>query len=123
MMNFSMKSKGFTLIEVLIALVILSIALLGVSALMATTTTYNSFGSHVTEATTFAQDRLEELRATPWVNLISGADIRTGSTGINYTRTWTVATNVPGNLRTITMTITWNDKTSHSISLLSAITQ
>jgi hypothetical protein len=44
-----------------------------------------------------------------------------GANGVDYGRTWNVATN--GNLKTITVTIDWNDPTSHSIRLLSVITQ
>ena len=39
------RSNGFTLIEVLIALVILSVSLLALAGLMATTTRNNSSGS------------------------------------------------------------------------------
>ena len=121
-MNFSMKSKGFSLIEVLIALVILSIAFLGLAGLMVQTTKNNSFGGRMTEAATFAQDKLEELRAVSWVTITPGSDRKTGSAiGTDYARNWNVATN--GNLKTITININWNDKTNHSISLLSVITQ
>lgn len=117
-----MKSKGFTLIEVLIALVILSVAFLGLAGLMVQTTKNNSFGGRMTEAATFAQDKLEELRAVSWVTITPGSDRKTGSAiGTDYARAWNVATN--GNLKTITVTINWNDKTNHSISLLSVITQ
>ena len=118
----SKKSKGFSLIEVLIALVILAIALLALAGLMVQTTNSNSWGSHLTEASTFAQDKLEELRMTRWANLISDTDVRIGSTGTNYTRTWTVATNGTGNLRTVRISISWTDKTNHTITILSAIT-
>jgi len=116
------------LIELLISLVILAISLLALASLMAMTTQSNSFGSHMTEATTFAQDKLEELRVTSWTNVgaFSGADQVAGSTGINYGRNWVVRPNPPtGNdpLRAVTITINWNDRTSHSIRLLSAIPQ
>ena len=128
-MNHSIKSKGFSLIEVLIALVVLSISLLALAALMATTTKNNSFGGHMTEAATFAQDKLEELKVTPWGNVVSGTDPlpRPGSTGVNYNRTWNVSTLVnptpPPNdlLKTVTITINWNDGISHSINIFSAI--
>ena len=122
------KQKGFTLIEILIALVILSISLLGLASLMAMTTKNNSFGSHVTEAVTIAQDKLEEFRAVrsqaPPLGDIPdgpGQDQKTGSTGINYARNWNVVTN--GSLRTITVTISWNDRTNHSVRLFSVINQ
>ena len=128
-MNNSIRSKGFSLIEMLIALVILSISLLALAGLMATTTKNNSFGGHMTEAATFAQDKLEELKVTPWGNVVSGTDPlpRPGSTGVNYNRTWNVSTLVnptpPPNdlLKTVTITINWNDGISRSINIFSAI--
>jgi len=113
------------LIELLISLVILAISLLALASLMAMTTQNNSFGSHMTEATTLAQDQLENLRVTPWANVVTGADPLpiAGSTGIPYTRSWTVAQNADGTLRAVTITITWTDRTGHSIRLLSAIPQ
>jgi prepilin-type N-terminal cleavage/methylation domain-containing protein len=120
-MNNSMKSKGFTLIEVLIALVILSVAFLALAGLMVQTTRNNSFGGHMTEAATFAQDKFEELKVGSWVAIIPGSDRKMGSNGIDYGRTWNVAIN--GNLKTITMAINWNDKTSHSINIISVVSQ
>jgi len=117
----SKESKAFSLIEVLIALVILSISLLALAGLMVQTTNNSSWGGHLTEAATFAQDRLEELRVTLWANIDSGADVRVGATGINYNRNWNVVQN--GDLKTITITISWNDPINHSINLISAISQ
>jgi type IV pilus assembly protein PilV len=125
-MKDSIKSRGFSLIEILIAIVILSISLLALASLMVTTTQNNSFGGHMTEATTFAQDMLERLRVSPWENVVSNADQVTGSTGINYDRNWVVSPNPTSpddTLRTVSMTINWNDKVDHSITLLSAISK
>jgi prepilin-type N-terminal cleavage/methylation domain-containing protein len=121
------KTKGFSLIEVLIALVILSISLLGLAGLMVTTTKNSSFGSHMTEAATFAQDKLEELRVTSWANIVSWNDTKKGSTGINYKRTWNVSilpnpSPPPADLqKTVTITVSWNDGIDRSIRLLSVI--
>ena len=120
-MKCLVKAEGFTLIEVLVALVILSIALLALAGLMVRTTRNNSFGGHMTEAATFGQDKLEELKAVSWLAIVPGSDRKTGNAGIDYGRSWQVATS--GNLKTITMTINWNDETSHSINLLSVISQ
>lgn len=123
----SIRSKGFTVIEVLVALVILSICLLGMASLMATTTKNNSYGGHLTEAATLAQDKLEQLRATPFGMIPLNATITdspVGSTGITYNRSWVAVPNIapPGNtLDVITITVSWTDKTSHSISIVSAI--
>ncbi len=122
-MKYSLKSDGFTLIEILIAIVILSVSLLALAALMATTTQNTSFGGHITEAVTFAQDQLEQLRVTQWANIVTGTDTTppVGSTGIVYTRNWNVVVN--GNVRTVTITISWTDRINHTINLISAIAQ
>ncbi len=115
------KSMGFTLIEVLISLVILSLSLLALAGLMVITTKNNSFGNYLTEAVTLAQDKLEELRAINWNNIVSGADTKKGATQIDFNRSWNVSTN--GSIKTIEITVDWNDKTNHSIRLLSVVTQ
>jgi prepilin-type N-terminal cleavage/methylation domain-containing protein len=127
-LNYLRKPKGFTLIEILIALVILSFSLLGLAGLMIMTTKSNSYGGHMTEAATLAQDKLEEFRAVrpqppPLGDIPDGPgnDQKVGATGVNYTRNWNIATN--GNLRTITITINWDDPINHSIKLLSVLSQ
>ena len=125
-MSSSTQSKGFTLLEVLVTLVILAIALLALAGLMATTVRNNSYGGVMTEATTVAQDKLEEFKGVAWVSLLpttSGpsTDQRKSSTGINFTRTWTIVEN--GNLKTITLTVSWTDRITHSIRILSAVSR
>jgi len=122
-----LKSDGFSLIEILIAIVILSISLLALAGLMATTSRNTSFGGHITEAATYAQDQLEQLRVTSygsidnnWVDT-SGAGTRTGPSGITYTRTLTVVSNANDTLKTITITISWTDQAANSFSFISAI--
>jgi prepilin-type N-terminal cleavage/methylation domain-containing protein len=81
--RFFSRQKGFTLIEVMITLVILSVSLLALAALMGATIRNISNGGHVTEATTFAKDKLEELKAGGWERLSDGtyANDLQGSTG------------------------------------------
>jgi prepilin-type N-terminal cleavage/methylation domain-containing protein len=120
-----MKSDGFTLIEISIALIILAFALLALAGLMVTTTKNNSFGGHMTEAATFAQDKLEEFQAMPTDNINSGNDQKTGSQGIQYARNWNVVTGTDDLSKTITKTITltinWTDRYNHSIRMVSVI--
>jgi type IV pilus assembly protein PilV len=131
-MNLSMRSKGFSLVEVLIALLILAISLLALAGLMMTTTRNSSFGGHMTEASTFAQDKLEQLRVSPWAGVVTGTDTITTAipgvpgTGIVYTRNWTVTPNGDDNQRWVSITLNWTDPTknsNHSIRLLSVVAQ
>ena len=112
-----MNNKGFTLIEMFIALVILSLSMLALAGLMVATTRNNSFGGHVTEAATFAQDKLEEFRSISWDSVVTGFDQKTGSNGINFQRNWNVVMSPDGNLKTVTLVVSWVDRSNHSIHL------
>ena len=123
------KPKGFALIEVLVALVILSICLLGMAGLMATTTRNNSDGGRMTEAVTLIQDKLEELKATSSVriannglNVVVQDPISNVIRGATYARSWIVVPDVDSTYR-ITVTVNWTDKISHSISMVTKVPQ
>jgi len=105
----------------LVSLVILAISLLALAGLMVAATKNNSFGGRITEAATFAQDKLEEFQVLPWGSILSGNDNKPGSNNMNYQRNWNVLTSPDGGLKTVTLTINWNDKSNHSVRLLSVI--
>jgi prepilin-type N-terminal cleavage/methylation domain-containing protein len=123
-----MKSKGFSLIEMLISLVILSISLLALAGLMVSTTRNNASGGHLTEAATFAQDTLERLRVSPLSSIPTGVMIQNtcvGSTGIIYTGSWTAVAD-SATLDAINITVSWTDPAKlqpHSISMISKVSQ
>jgi type IV pilus assembly protein PilV len=58
-----MKQSGFTLLEVLVAMLVLSIGLLGLAGLMAASMRNNESAYHSTQATWFAYDILDRMRA------------------------------------------------------------
>ena len=122
------RPKGFALIEVLVALVILSICLLGMAGLMATTTRNNSDGGRMTEAVTLIQDKLEELKATSSIRIFNNGpnqadpDSANVIRGTAYKRKWNVVADVDGTYR-ITVTVSWTDKISHSISMITKVPQ
>jgi type IV pilus assembly protein PilV len=87
------QSAGFTLIEVLIAISLLAVGMLAVASMQVSAITGNAHANRITEATTLAQDRLEELMAgvvdsTDFNNLASGAE-----TVGNYEVNWVVNPN------------------------------
>ena len=123
----SNASNGFTLLEVLITLIILSVALLALAGMMVTTTRNNASGNYVTEAATLAQDKLEEFRVSSWGRLLpTTAGPRadpgiTGCTGIHYARSWNIVQD--NRIKTITIGVSWTDRINHSIRLVSVIAQ
>ncbi len=81
----STADKGFTLIEVLIALTILSIGILGIAGLAGTGIKTSSYSRSVTQATNFAQERLEGLMGVDYNNIqasdLAGGDFARNCTG------------------------------------------
>ena len=63
------NTKGFTLLEVMIAMMVVAIGLLGIAGMMVTSIRGNAASARLTEATNLAQDKIEELRSTPYPNL------------------------------------------------------
>src|SRR5262249_47236159 len=76
------RHKGMTLIEVLVALLVSTVGLLGALALIATMMGGGTFGPSATEASVLAQSQVEYLVAQPTVTTSSPAD---GTTTIENT--------------------------------------
>ena len=110
--------KGFSLLEVMIGLLILAVGLLAVAGLTTMTIKTNAYGNRLTEASTFAQAKMEEFRSThPAVG--SGSDTVDSVTGARFTRRWSITPK--GEMKIITVTVEWADITLHSIELSTII--
>jgi type IV pilus assembly protein PilV len=113
-----MNEKGFTLIEVLIGIVILSVGLLGLTGLQVSATRGNFFSKNITQATCSGQAGLECLAA---MDIASAAlqpgkhnDTPVNTNGLIFNRSYNITMN--GNLTTVNYTITWNDGMDRTIS-------
>lgn len=138
-------NEGFSLIEVLVALVILAIGLLGLALFQTTAIKGNAIASKWTVATEQAQDKLEGFRHIGWDNIVSSP--ATGFTvgppaqpvyatlpgaagdsgignlpvrGTQYYRVWRVTSNATNSLKTITVWCCWKDDAAkwHNIMLV-----
>lgn len=74
-----MKQSGFTLLEVLVAMLVLSIGLLGLAGLMASSMRNNQSSYHGTQATWLAYDILDRLRANRTVAIAGSYNRALGS--------------------------------------------
>lgn len=63
------KSAGFTILEVLIAMLLLSIMMIGMAAMQVTVLRTSASSRQMTMATQIAQSRLEEFRTLPFTML------------------------------------------------------
>ncbi|MBI3783685.1 MAG: type II secretion system protein [Deltaproteobacteria bacterium] len=115
-------SKGFTLVEVLIALGIFFTLLVTLSVLFFTSIQTNLLTRHITAATGLAQDKLEELQNTAYAQLASGADASLltatrGTTNGIFTRRWTVASGPVTGTQVLTVIVAWPDAGGRQVQL------
>ena len=64
------RQKGFSLIEILIAITIFAIGILAVAKMQITAIKGNSFARNMTDASNIAQDKMEELIALDYNNAL-----------------------------------------------------
>ena len=101
--------NGFTLVEVLVAMVIFAISSMAVTMLMMNHTKLVSLNSQASEAIVLAQDKLEDLRTMSFADLVSNSAPPVTKKGTAYTTSWTVQQNTPTtDMSTLTVTVTWN---------------
>ena len=118
------QKRGFTLLEVLVAITLLSFGLLGVANLTVGIIKGNSYSKNVTTATIVAQQQIDQAQRIGYTNVNSLA----GSTavsmgGTSFTRATTVTNSTPAtNMKTVTVSVSWNPG-SYSVSLDTTISQ
>jgi len=122
---------GFTLIEIFIAMVLLSVGLLGTAALTTGVVRGNLQSRNLTTATSIAQTCFEENRRVGYANAgtvpAGGTNNCTGSStvtfgGVSFTRDLSIDASV-SNIKTLTVTVSWSEGAigSKSITLKTVI--
>ena len=133
--NKKYYKKGFTLLELLIALVVLAIAVLGVAHALTVVSTNRALSYHITVASNLAQDKLEEIKRLAYTHGdLNGSSVgithpdlnnpinETGQNEIDaiYNRSWIVWTNTPINgTKAISVTVSWpsTGDATHTVTL------
>ena len=89
-----MKQSGFTLLEILVAMLVLAIGLLGLAGLMTSSMRNNLSASHRTQATWMAYDIVDRMRANRASAVTGGYATGIGAPGACQTA-WPTAGTVP----------------------------
>ena len=124
-------AAGFTLIEVLVAMCIFAIAVLGLAVGATTVMRANQTGLYSTIATNLAQDKLEALKGKTWANIDatgSPENVSVSNAPVTFTRSWTVITGTAScnnltTLKCITVSVSWTDYILHTTTISSAVKQ
>lgn len=109
------QQRGFTLLEILVAMIVLSVGLLGIAGLTVSVIQGNAYSKNVTTATVIAETRIEDMRragyanATP-TNFSAGPDpVSMG--GVSFLRTTAITNNSPAsNMKAIAVTVSWETR-------------
>ncbi len=124
--------RGFTLIEVLITMVILTIAMVSMAELMAITVRMQMMGRNETAAIRLAQSKVDELVAVNFTNasVAVGGSLTTNVATYNdapangFARRWAIAA-IAGETRvrslTVRVTPTVNDRRTNGVVELTTI--
>jgi prepilin-type N-terminal cleavage/methylation domain-containing protein len=105
----SRSERGFTMIEIMVALLLTAIAVMGILSVYLAQTRASSFSRHASEAVILAQDKLEQLR-TQLAATTSGGDVNINERGVAtgvFTRRWTQT--LGASYADIVVTITWTE--------------
>jgi prepilin-type N-terminal cleavage/methylation domain-containing protein len=104
--NSKSDEKGFSLIEIMIALAIFSIGILGVASMQILSVNYNSHARRTTEGTSWGVERMERLMTLPYddADLDPATNPHTDARGI-YNITWNITDNTDN--KSINLTVSW----------------
>ena len=123
--NLSSES-GLTLIELLIAVVLIVFGLMSFIAFVGALMDRNTSNEWKTVAMSLAEQRVEELMTKSLKSVVTSAD--NGNTTENvsnvpFTVTTVVTNGATGNLTTIQVTVTWVDNLASTYQLVSQVHQ
>jgi len=91
--NYKVSENGFTLVETLIALLLISFALLAIYRVHLSSTKISTFNRNLVLATQFAKSKIETIKAETFSQIANGSDNSTSASDISGTnvfflRTW-----------------------------------
>jgi prepilin-type N-terminal cleavage/methylation domain-containing protein len=110
------NQRGFTLLEILIAIFIFAIGMLAVATMQISGLQGNATASVHTGAVAWGKDRVEKLitRSYDHADLVGGAPpgvTHPTVTEGRYNISWTVTDDAPvNNIKTVVITVTWQDR-------------
>jgi type II secretion system protein I len=116
------NQAGFTLVEVLVAMGIFAVAVLGLAMSGTSVIKANQTSLVQTTAANIGQDKLEELKSKTSANISSGGPAVQTINGETFSTSWTVTSGSPiSGMKRIDVTVTWTDYESRTLTISSAV--
>lgn len=104
------SARGFTLVEALVAIVILVVGVLGAASLTGALMQSNRDATDRTRALELVRHKVEQIQSQGYYDVVTGSDSRAVG-GVTFTRSWTVTPDSPiAGLRDVQVNVTWTDQ-------------
>jgi len=118
------NSTGFTVIEVIIAAIIILFGLLAMATFLGNLMSKNSDKERKTMATTIAEEKIENLRGDALTVDITNADNGTDTVSTaagTFTRTWTITEDFSGLADQVSVLVDWDGTGNSQVTIVTLI--
>jgi prepilin-type N-terminal cleavage/methylation domain-containing protein len=113
---------AFTLIEVMTAILVVTIVIAGGSFLFLAGRNQVNLQKHYRAATQLAAQKLEELKAGSYDSIVDGNSNSISLEGVSYTPQSTVVVNTSPSYKKVTVTVSWlQGNSSRDVNMITCI--
>jgi prepilin-type N-terminal cleavage/methylation domain-containing protein len=117
-------NAGFTLVESLLTLAIMSMSLLALAGLQITALRGNALSRSITTAVAIAAQRIEQLKNTSYANIQAEAATQVTASDLHFTRQVTVTNGPLPNTKSVIVLVSWQDQSkTHTLPIATIIGQ
>ena len=117
-------NAGFTIVESLLTLAIMSMSLLALAGLQITALRGNALSRSMTTAVSIAEQTIEQLKNTSYVNIQAEAATQVTASNLHFTRQVTVTNGPLPNTKSVSVLVSWQDQSkTHTLPIATIIGQ
>lgn len=124
-MLISLQQDGFTIMELVIAMGLFAVGLLGMAMLTSGLITHNLTARHHSIAIQLARNRIEAFRQDSYSEIVDGTELKVNASGDSgegiFSRVVEVEENDGPAYKQVTVTVSWQIKGTHSVTLCSIV--
>ena len=117
-------NAGFTLVESMLTVAIMGVGLLALAGLQITALRGNDLSRRMTTAVSIAEQKLEQLKNTPYTNIQTEAASEVTASNLHFTRQVTVTNRPLPNTKSVSVLVSWQDQSqTHTLPIATIIGQ
>src|SRR5215468_514937 len=117
-------NAGFTLVESMLTLAIMSMSLLALAGLQITALRGNTLARRMTTAVSVAEQRIEQLKNTSYANIQAEAATQVTASNLHFTRQVTVTNGPLPNTKSVSVLVSWQEQSKpHMFPIVTIIGQ